>query len=94
MSLTGVARGRGAFALMLAAAAAAVLLAAGAFDAVLAQGAPFAAPRTAAPPPQADGVIGWIFAKQAEFYQNFSRIIRAAKTDGTAVWTLLGVSFL
>src|SRR6185503_4244492 len=47
-----------------------------------------------APPPSADGIIGWIFAKQAEFYQNFSRIIRAAKTDGSAVWALLGVSFL
>ena len=42
----------------------------------------------------ADGIIGWMFAKQAEFYQDFSRIIRAAKTDGSAVWTLLGVSFL
>src|SRR4051812_37855992 len=94
MSLTRVAGGRAAIALMLFAAAAACLLAAGAFDAAFAQGAPFGAPRGAAPPPAADGIIGWIFAKQAEFYQNFSRIIRAAKTDGTAVWTLLGVSFL
>src|SRR6185503_18407066 len=47
-----------------------------------------------APPPSADGIIGWIFAKQAEFYQNFSRIIRAARADGTAIWGLLGVSFL
>ena len=35
-----------------------------------------------------------MFAKQAEFYRDMSRIIRAAKTDGSAVWTLLGVSFL
>jgi len=94
MSLTRVAGGRAAIALMLFAAAAACLLAAGVLDAAFAQGTPFGAPRGAAPPPSADGIIGWIFAKQAEFYQNFSRIIRAAKTDGSAVWTLLGVSFL
>ena len=35
-----------------------------------------------------------MFAKQAEFYRDMSRIIRAAKTDGSAVWTLLGVSFV
>jgi nickel/cobalt exporter len=93
MSLTRVAGERTALALMLVVAAASVLLAAGAFDAVFAQGAPFGAPRSAAPPPS-DGIIGWVFAKQAEFYQSFSRIIRAAKTDGSAVWTLLGVSFL
>ena len=95
MSLTRVAVGRAAIALMLFAAAAACLLAAGVLDVAFAQGTPFGAPRGApAPPPSADGIIGWIFAKQAEFYQNFSRIIRAAKTDGSAVWTLLGVSFL
>jgi len=92
MSLTRVAGGRTAIALMLFTAAV-CLIAAGALDVAFAQGAPFGAPRTA-PPPAADGIVGWIFAKQAEFYQNFSRIIRAAKTDGSAVWTLLGVSFL
>ena len=95
MSLTRVAGGRAAIALMLFAAAASCLLAAGVLDVAFAQGTPFGAPRGAsAPPPPADGIIGWIFAKQAEFYQSFSRIIRAAKTDGSAVWTLLGVSFL
>jgi ABC-type nickel/cobalt efflux system permease component RcnA len=59
----------------------------------LAQGAPFGAPRNA-PAAPADGIIGWMFAKQAEFYRDMSRIIRAAKTDGSAVWTLLGVSFV
>jgi nickel/cobalt exporter len=93
MSLTRVAGGRTAIALMLFTAAV-CLIAAGAFDVAFAQGAPFGAPRSAAPPPPADGIVGWIFAKQAEFYQSFSRIIRAAKTDGSAVWTLLGVSFL
>ena len=94
MSLTRVAGGRTAIALMMFAAAVSCLLAAGVLDVAFAQGAPFGAPRSAAPPPPADGIVGWIFAKQAEFYQSFSRIIRAAKTDGTAVWTLLGVSFL
>jgi nickel/cobalt exporter len=91
MSLTRVSAERTAIALMLSAAA--FLLAAGALDVVFAQGAPFGAPRTA-PTPPADGIIGWMFAKQAEFYRDMSRIIRAAKTDGSAVWTLLGVSFV
>jgi ABC-type nickel/cobalt efflux system permease component RcnA len=30
---------------------------------------------------------------QAEFYRVISRTIRAAKTDGSAVWTLLAISF-
>jgi nickel/cobalt exporter len=93
MSLTRVTAERTTIALMLFAAAAAFLLAAGALDIALAQGAPFGAPRTA-PAPPADGIIGWMFAKQAEFYRDMSRIIRAAKTDGSAVWTLLGVSFV
>jgi nickel/cobalt exporter len=77
----------------LALVAAAMLLAAGAIDVVFAQGGAFTA-RPAAPPPPPDGIVGWILAKQAAFYQDFSRIIRAAKSDGSAVWTLLGVSFL
>lgn len=40
------------------------------------------------------GLTGWILAKQAEFYRQFSSLIRAAKADGTAATTLLGVSFL
>jgi len=91
MSLTKVAAERSA--LMLFGAAALILLAASALDVVLAQGAPFGAPRNA-PTPPADGIIGWMFAKQAEFYRDMSRIIRSAKTDGSAVWTLLGVSFV
>jgi nickel/cobalt exporter len=35
-----------------------------------------------------------MFAKQAEFYRDMSRVIRSAKTDGSAVWTLLGIAFL
>jgi nickel/cobalt exporter len=40
------------------------------------------------------GVLGWIFAKQAEFYRQFSGLIRAAKADGSATWSLFGLSFL
>ncbi len=76
-------------------AVAVVSLVAGAADVALAQAGPFGAPRApAAPPAPAGGVVGWILARQAEFYQQFSGLIRAAKTDGTAAWTLFGVSFL
>ena len=34
-----------------------------------------------------------ILAKQSEFYREMSSTIRAAKSDGSAVWTLLGISF-
>jgi nickel/cobalt exporter len=91
MSLTRISAERLAIALMLFAAAA-FLLAADALDVALAQGSAFNAPRAA--PPPSDGIIGWMFAKQAEFYRDMSRIIRSAKTDGSAVWTLLGVSFV
>ena len=47
-----------------------------------------------APPPEVGGFAGWILAKQAEFYRMLSGLIRAAKADGTAAYTLLGVSFL
>ena len=73
--------------------AAALLTLPGAIDA-LAQTGPFGAPRPQAAPPPADGLIGWVFAKQAEFYRAMSRVIRAAKTDGSAVWTLLGIAFV
>ena len=45
-------------------------------------------------PPASGGVTGWLLAKQAEFYRLLSGTIRAAKTDGSAAWTLLGISFL
>lgn len=53
---------------------------------------PFGGPRPAAEP-QVGGLIGWILAKQSEFYREMSATIRAAKSDGSAVWTLLGISF-
>ena len=55
---------------------------------------PFGAPRPAQPAePEAGGLIGWLLAKQSEFYRQMSSTIRAAKTDGSAVWTLLAISF-
>jgi nickel/cobalt exporter len=71
-----------------------LLFAAGVLDGALAQAAPFGAPRTPAPAAPVGGVLGWIFAKQAEFYRQFSGLIRAAKADGSAVWSLVGLSFL
>ncbi|MFB6414828.1 MULTISPECIES: nickel/cobalt transporter [Bradyrhizobium] len=60
---------------------------------VLAQN-PFGAPRPAqAAQPEAGGLIGWLLAKQSEFYRQMSTTIRAAKSDGSAVWTLLFISF-
>ncbi|UWU77818.1 nickel transporter [Bradyrhizobium huanghuaihaiense] len=78
-------------------ACAAVLLVVIAADAalhdLLAQN-PFGAPRPAqAAEPEAGGLIGWLLAKQSEFYRQMSSTIRAAKSDGSAVWTLLFISF-
>jgi nickel/cobalt exporter len=63
-------------------------------EAVLAQGGPFGVPRSQAPPAQVGGLTGWILAKQAEFYRQFSQLIRAARADGSAAWALFGLSFL
>ncbi|HEV7601683.1 MAG TPA: nickel/cobalt transporter [Bradyrhizobium sp.] len=53
---------------------------------------PFGAPRPA-PDAQVGGIVGWLLAKQSEFYREMSSTIRAAKSDGSAVWTLLAISF-
>jgi nickel/cobalt transporter (NicO) family protein len=85
---------------MLVVVVAAILLIAGVIDILLAQGNPFGVPKGGAPkappapPPPPDGLFGWIIAKQNEFYRQFSGLIRQAKADGSAVWGLLGVSFL
>src|SRR5690606_3339829 len=88
-ALPGFALGLG---VLLTAIVAAALLDAGMFGEALAQGSAFGAPRAAAP--GRDGLLGWMFAQQAAFYRSMSSMIRAAKTDGSAVWMLLGVSFL
>jgi nickel/cobalt exporter len=65
----------------------------GLVHAVMAQN-PFGGPRPgAATQPQVGGIVGWLLAKQSEFYREMSATIRAAKSDGTAVWTLLTISF-
>ena len=68
-----------------------MLLVLGALDVALAQ--PFGMTR-GTPPPEIGGLAGWIFAKQAEFYRMMSGTIRAAKADGSAAYTLMGISFL
>jgi nickel/cobalt exporter len=74
-----------------AAAFAAVIVFDASLHALMAQN-PFGGPRPAAEP-QVGGLIGWILAKQSEFYREMSSTIRATKSDGSAVWTLLGISF-
>ncbi len=80
--------------LIAGAAIAAAMLAAGAIDAVLAQGSPFGVgtPKSA-PTSSSGGIVGWIMVKQAEYYKSLSGAIRAAKTDGSALWVLFGLSF-
>ena len=71
----------------------AVALLDGLINAAYAQN-PFGAPRPAAGGAEASGgVIGWLLAKQSEFYRQISSTIRAAKADGSAVWSLLAFSF-
>ena len=70
-----------------AAALAAIVLFDGTLHVLAAQN-PFGGPR-----PQAGGIVGWLLARQSEFYREMSATIRAAKSDGSAVWTLLGISF-
>jgi nickel/cobalt exporter len=74
---------------------AALLLTAGFVDTALAQGAPFGAsvPKSAPSGGWSSSLIGWIMLKQAEFYKSLSGAIRAAKTDGSALWVLFGLSF-
>jgi nickel/cobalt transporter (NicO) family protein len=82
-----LARGLAVFALALAA----VLMADGVIHALMAQ-TPFGGPRPSAEP-QVGGIVGWLLSKQSEFYREMSSTIRAAKSDGTAIWTLLAISF-
>lgn len=61
----------------------------------LAQANPFGTGPGTAParPPALDGIAGFILAKQAEFYRALAGMIRAAKADGSASLSLLGLSF-
>jgi nickel/cobalt exporter len=64
----------------------------GALNIVAAQN-PFGTPRPSGGEPQVGGIVGWLLAKQSEFYREMSSTLRAAKSDGSAVWTLFAISF-
>lgn len=44
--------------------------------------------------PAASGFAGWLLSKQAIFYRAMSGTILIAKTDGSALWTLMGIAFV
>src|SRR4030088_3850445 len=67
------------------------MIADGVLQSALAQN-PFGGP-PAAPDAQIGGIVGWLLTKQSEFYREMSSTIRAARADGSAVWTLLAISF-
>ena len=68
----------------------ALIVAAAALSGAFAQSNPFGGPRA----PAATGLAGWIIAQQAVFYRALSGLIRTAKTDGSAYWGLIGISFI
>jgi nickel/cobalt transporter (NicO) family protein len=70
----------------------AVLMLDGAVHLLMAQ-TPFGGPRLSGAETPPSGLVGWLLAKQSEFYRQMSSTIRAAKSDGSAVWTLLLISF-
>jgi nickel/cobalt exporter len=80
-------------ALTITVAAAVVVLALDGVMHVLMAQTPFGGPRPGAAEPQVGGIVGWLLSKQSEFYREMSATIRAAKSDGSAVWTLLAISF-
>jgi nickel/cobalt exporter len=67
-----------------------ILLIAGAIDAAMA--GPFGVGGRSSPT-EVGGFTGWVLAQQASFYRMLSGAIRASKADGSAAWTLLGISF-
>jgi nickel/cobalt exporter len=69
-----------------------VLMLDGAVHLLMAQ-TPFGGPRPSGAEAPPSGLVGWLLAKQSEFYRQMSSTIRAAKSDGSAVWTLLAISF-
>jgi len=82
-------RPRFARALTISVAAAVVVLALDGVVHVLMAQTPFGGPRPSAAEPQVGGIVGWLLSKQSEFDRVMSATIRAAKSDGSAVWTLL-----
>ena len=43
--------------------------------------------------PVIGGVTGWVLEKQVLFYRALAGMVRSAKTDGHALWGLMGISF-
>lgn len=88
--MTGVKRVPFVRGLMGAAAIAVLALAAGALSHASAQVGPLGSMRE----PAATGIAGWILAEQAMFYRALATLIHTARTDGSAAWALMGVSFV
>jgi ABC-type nickel/cobalt efflux system permease component RcnA len=65
-------------------------LTAGALSQAAAQIGPFGSVRA----PAMTGIAGWILAEQAQFYRALATLIHTARTDGSAAWALMGVSFI
>src|SRR5580700_6347892 len=71
----------------------AILLCTGFAKVVFAQGSPFGVPGPPGAPEPIGGIVGWLLTKQAEFYRQFSGLIRASKADGSATLALFALSF-
>jgi nickel/cobalt transporter (NicO) family protein len=57
---------------------------------ISAHASPFGAPEAV----PVTGVAGWVLAKQAMFYRALSGTLLAAKSDGSALWTLMAIAFV
>lgn len=62
------------------------------------QKSPFGVTAPQAPTPVGGGFLrenlSWIYEQQAAFYKRLTGIVKEAKEDGSAVWLLMGLSFL
>lgn len=62
------------------------------------QKSPFGVTAPQAPTPVGGGFLrenlSWIYEQQAAFYKKLTGIVKDAKEDGSAVWLLMGFSFL
>jgi nickel/cobalt exporter len=76
--------------LLLALAACILAIALSAHVSAIADTNPFVGMRQPTP----TGITGWILAEQSRFYRALSGLIHAAKTDGSALWALMGISFI
>lgn len=76
-------------AIVLAGSAAALFMIAAAHPAY-AQFGSFGGPR----PVALSGIAGWILGEQAMFYRTLAGAIRQSASNGTALWSLLGISFV